>query len=129
MYAHWKRKPLEQVTAEERETAKRVVYALMYGMGPAALTGVLKCTPGEARVFLSSFLSSFPGVRAWMEQVAAAAERNGFCLTIAGRRRLLPPDQARHLAVNSVRAMRAAGASFLHSSPLCRWCRGARRTL
>jgi DNA polymerase-1 len=102
VYAHWKCKAVAAVTDEERETAKRVVYALMYGMGPSALTGVLRCSLAEARHFLSSFLSSFPAVRVWMERVAAAAERDGFCLTIAGRRRLLPPDQARHLAVNSI---------------------------
>ncbi len=100
--AYWKKKPIESVTSEEREVAKRVVYALMYGMGPAALMGVLKCSMQEARTFLSSFLSSFPEVRVWMEHTAEEAERKGYCITMSGRRRLLPADQARYLAVNSV---------------------------
>jgi DNA polymerase-1 len=99
---YWKKKPVESVTPEEREITKRVVYALMYGMGPAALKEVLKCSLDEARVFLSSFLSSYPQVRVWMEEVQSAAERNGYCVTISGRRRILPADQARHLSVNSV---------------------------
>ena len=103
VFAHWKRKSVDAVTAEEREISKRVVYAIMYGMGAKGLMGVLKCTLSQAQTFLSSFLSSFPQVRAWMDRTVTLAVANKYVQTISGRRRLLPDaDKGRHLAVNSV---------------------------
>lgn len=116
--AHWKRKPSSQVTSEEREIAKRVVYALMYGMGPGRLSKVLKVSPQSARQFLDSFLSSFPDVQQFMDRTVRQARANGFVTTVAGRRRLLPDirnaesgDASVRQAVNTV--IQGSAADFL----------------
>lgn len=103
VFAHWKRKNVSDVTNEERELAKRVVYAILYGMGPAALSHVLKVTKQAAQQFLSSFLSSFPDLSRYMNRVSEVASSSLFINTVSHRRRSFrDADSARHLALNSI---------------------------
>lgn len=92
--AQMQRKSPESITSAEREAAKRVVYGLLYGMGPRRLSNILNVSLREASSFISSFLQSFPAVRTWMERTVEAAKRDGYVLTLANRRRPLPHIQS-----------------------------------
>lgn len=111
--ALWKAKRSADVSDSERETAKRLVYACMYGMGPDALAKQLECSLEQARRDQASFLQRFRAVNQWMVGVRADAHRHGHVVTAAGRIRLLPdavdpnaePDavaRARRQSVNTV---------------------------
>lgn len=54
-----------EVTAEEREKAKRVTYGIIYGLSPWGLAkgpGGLGIHVGQAQNLITSFLSHFSGV-------------------------------------------------------------------
>jgi DNA polymerase I-like protein with 3'-5' exonuclease and polymerase domains len=52
----WLGKKPEDVTSSERENAKRVVYGILYGMGPHALSGIINVSLTEASKFIDTFL-------------------------------------------------------------------------
>jgi DNA polymerase-1 len=54
--SRWLAKPIEQVTKQERDYSKRIVYGILYGMGAPALGGMLKISVGQAEKFISTFL-------------------------------------------------------------------------
>jgi hypothetical protein len=56
------------VTNTEREQAKRLVYGIMYGMGPNSLSEILDVTKKEAKEFIDSFLQSYPEVNEFIEE-------------------------------------------------------------
>ena len=51
-----------QVSAEQRNQAKRLAYGLLYGMGPMALSKELGCDQKTAADLSAAFLASLPGV-------------------------------------------------------------------
>ena len=103
--------PPAQVTLEDRNKAKKMAYAMIYGMGKAAIARELgMMNPGaenEAAKLVDSFLAALPGVRTWMQGVKAGCRATGQVRTLSGRLRRLGTrgeDQARveRQAVNSV---------------------------
>ena len=80
----------EEVTPEQRTTAKMVSYGLAYGMEAYGLAQRLAVPVDEAQGILLSFFAAFPAVQSHMEQTVAEAERTGYTTTIFGRRRPLP---------------------------------------
>ncbi|GAB5358435.1 hypothetical protein AAMO2058_000457100 [Amorphochlora amoebiformis] len=81
----------QKVTKEERNKAKTIVLALVYGMGTNALAQSLgSYSKKEAESLRSKFLRKFPGIPKFFKRVKKKAVRHGFVSTIAKRRRYLP---------------------------------------
>ena len=84
------RKAADEVSTEERERMKRIVYAIVYGVGPEALSQQLDCTVGHAKTYMAGFLRRFAGIKSFQARTIAAARTLGFVATASGRRRHFP---------------------------------------
>jgi DNA polymerase-1 len=82
--------PLDQVTREQRTSAKAINFGILYGMGPTRLARDLKISMDEAREFLDRYFREFPGVRDFQRQAVDQARREGYVTTLLGRRRAIP---------------------------------------
>jgi len=80
----------DEVTHEQRSTAKMVSYGLAYGMESYGLAQRLGVPVEEAKGILDAFFDGFPSVHAYMDQAVAEARVNGYTVTAYGRRRPLP---------------------------------------
>jgi DNA polymerase-1 len=80
----------DEVTHEQRSTAKMVSYGLAYGMESYGLAQRLGVPVEEARGILDAFFGAFPSVHDYMDQAVAEARTNGYTVTAFGRRRPLP---------------------------------------
>uniref|UniRef100_A0A3B5AE77 DNA polymerase nu n=1 Tax=Stegastes partitus TaxID=144197 RepID=A0A3B5AE77_9TELE len=101
----------DEVTSEDREHAKRIVYSVVYGAGRERLSGILGVSTEQARLFQDSFLQTYRDVQAFIQRTIQQSHKQGYVLSIMGRRRNLPninsPDwsirmQAERQAVNFV---------------------------
>jgi DNA polymerase-1 len=88
----WKGIPLDKITNEDRTAAKRLVYGIMYGMGPVSLADHLGVGQDVAKNFLSQFLTAYPAVQLFIERTKRLARARGWVRTLFGRRRLLNYD-------------------------------------
>jgi DNA polymerase-1 len=80
----------DEVTNEQRSTAKMVSYGLAYGMESYGLAQRLAVPVEEAKGILDAFFDAFPSVHDYMDHAVAQARTNGYTVTIFGRRRPLP---------------------------------------
>lgn len=80
----------DEVTHEQRSTAKMVSYGLAYGMESYGLAQRLGVPVEEARGILDAFFDAFPSVHDYMDRAVADARANGYTITVFGRRRPLP---------------------------------------
>ncbi|MBR5700923.1 MAG: DNA polymerase I, partial [Oscillospiraceae bacterium] len=79
-----------QVTSLMRSRAKAVNFGIVYGISDFSLAQDLHITRSEARAYMDSYLERFSGVRAYMKETVERAKRDGYAVTMFGRRRYLP---------------------------------------
>ena len=102
------------VAEEQRDRAKAISYAILYGAGPGKLMQDLGCSIEEARKLIKGWHKAHPGVGEFTEQTLHEARQTGFVETLGRRKRFLPHIKA---ADRAERARRAAGAG---RAPLAR---------
>ncbi|MCS7350882.1 MAG: DNA polymerase I [Anaerolineae bacterium] len=82
--------PLDRVTDEQRNFAKRINYGLIYGMSAHGLAQQLGISRREADRFIQQYFAAFPQVKAYIEAIKEQAARQGYVETLLGRRRYFP---------------------------------------
>lgn len=80
----------EDVTPEQRRKIKAMNFGLAYGLSAYGLSQQLTITPAEARELMEEYFAIFGRVRDYLQQVVAAARKEGHTETLLGRRRHLP---------------------------------------
>ncbi|MGV8001929.1 DNA polymerase I [Photorhabdus temperata subsp. temperata] len=88
--------PLEQVTSEQRRSAKAINFGLIYGMSAFGLSRQLGIPRGEAQRYMDLYFERYPGVLAYMERTRKQAEEQGYVETLDGRRLYLPDIKSRN---------------------------------
>src|SRR6187455_1742975 len=88
--------PLDQVSADQRRSAKAVNFGLIYGMSAFGLAKQLGIPRGTAQEYIDLYFARYPGVKRYMEQTRAQAKAQGFVETVFGRRLYLPDINARN---------------------------------
>ncbi len=82
--------PLEDVTADQRRTAKMINFGLLYGMEAFGLADRLGISREEARGHIDTYFDQFEDVKQFMADVVTRARNDGYTTTLFGRRRYLP---------------------------------------
>ena len=89
---------LDEVTDDQRRSAKAVNFGLIYGMSAFGLGQQLGVTRHVAQGYIDRYFERFPAVRAFMDRVRAQAHADGFVETVFGRRLYLPDIGVRNHA-------------------------------
>lgn len=82
--------PTEEVTANQRRTAKMINFGLLYGMEAFGLADRLGIGRDEAKEHIDVYFSQFHQVKEYMSSVVTTARNLGYTTTLFGRRRYLP---------------------------------------
>ena len=77
---------IDDVTQDQRRSAKAINFGLMYGMSAFGLTRQLGIPRGEAQEYLDTYFARYTGVRDYMDNIKAQAKEDKFVETIMGRR-------------------------------------------
>jgi DNA polymerase-1 len=105
------KKPIEEVTSEERQIGKGVNFLTAYGGGPHKLSNTTGISVEEARHMIDQYYKQFSGLTEWKRQVIESGRKKGYVSTLYGRRRRLPDlnsddeftrSRAERQAVNAV---------------------------
>jgi DNA polymerase-1 len=88
--------PPEQVSADQRRSAKAINFGLIYGMSAFGLAKQLGMDRGQAQQYVELYFQRYPGVKAYMESTRELARRQGYVETLFGRRLYLPDIKARN---------------------------------
>lgn len=79
----------------ERKAMKVVVLAVMYGMGPGALSDMLDISMDEARRFMDDFFKKMPSIQRWIKEAQDFAKKNGYVWMDKQQRKRRLPDARR----------------------------------
>ncbi len=87
---------LEDVSADQRRSAKMVNFGLIYGMSAFGLASRLGIERGAAQQYVDLYFRRYPGVKAFMDRMRAQVRERGYVETVFGRRLYLPDIRARN---------------------------------
>jgi DNA polymerase I len=85
---------LDEVTGEQRRSAKAINFGLIYGMSAFGLANQIGVSRGEAGETIERYFEKYPGVRTYMDETQALADEKGYVETLFGRRLYLPDIHA-----------------------------------
>ncbi len=77
---------IDDVSQDQRRSAKAINFGLMYGMSAFGLTRQLGIPRAEAQEYLDTYFARYTGVRDYMDNIKAKAKEDKFVETIMGRR-------------------------------------------
>lgn len=80
----------DEVDVNMRSRAKAVNFGILYGMGPQRLARETGVTLNEAKDFIAKYFAAYPGIKGFTEGLKESASKNGYTLTLMGRRRPVP---------------------------------------
>lgn len=82
-------KPMDEVTDEERQLAKMVNFAVIYGSSPQGLAKRLNRSEEEMEAFVNAWFDIYPFVKRFEQQILMQARTQGYIMTPFGRVRHL----------------------------------------
>ena len=85
---------LDEVTTEQRRSAKAINFGLIYGMSAFGLAKQLNIPRHEAQKYMDLYFERYPGVLEYMDSTREGAKEKGYVETVFGRRLYLPDIKA-----------------------------------
>ena len=82
--------PEEKITYKQRQLAKTLNYAIIYGVSVHRLAEIANLSFLQAKEFMSRYFAQFKGIREFIDESIQQARENGYAETLFGRKRFLP---------------------------------------
>ena len=104
------KKPIEEVTSEERRRAKTANFGIIYGISAFGLSQRLRIPRSEAKQLIDGYFESYPKVKKYMDDVVNNAREKGYVETLFGRRRYLADIDSRNANARALAERNAINA-------------------
>ena len=104
------KKPINEVTRDERTKSKRANFGIIYGITVFGLAERLDIPRDEAKMLIDGYFETFPQVRDYMEKSKEVARQQGYVTTLFGRRRYLPDINSQNSVVRGFAERNAINA-------------------
>ena len=104
------KKPIDEVTRDERTKSKRANFGIIYGITVFGLAERLDIPRDEAKMLIDGYFDTFPQVHDYMEKSKEIARQKGYVTTLFGRRRYLPDINSANATVRGFAERNAINA-------------------
>ncbi len=99
--------PIEEVTKEQRSSAKAVNFGIVYGISDYGLSEQLGIPVKEAKKYIEQYLEKYTGIQKFMEDIVEVAKEKGYVETMFHRRRYIPELKSNNYMVRQFGARAA----------------------
>ena len=102
--------PLDEVSGDQRRSAKAINFGLIYGMSAFGLAKQIGVDRKQSQAYIDRYFERYPGVLAYMERTREQAAQQGYVETLFGRRLYLPDINAKNQALRKAAERTAINA-------------------
>ena len=110
------KKPIEEVTKDERRKAKTANFGIIYGISVFGLAERMNVDRREAKELIENYFATYPDIHAYIERSKEEARNNGYVTTLFGRKRFLPDINSRNAVVRGYAERNAVNAPIQGSA-------------
>ena len=82
--------PFDEVTPLQRRNAKAVNFGIVYGISSFGLSQGLSISRAEAAEYIKAYFKTYPGIKIFLDGLVSSAKKEGYAITMYGRRRPVP---------------------------------------
>ncbi len=82
--------PIDEVTKEQRSSAKAVNFGIVYGISDFGLANQIGVSNKQAKEYINQYLEKYAGIKHFMDDIVESAKAKGYVETLFGRRRYIP---------------------------------------
>ena len=82
--------PIDEVTKEQRSSAKAVNFGIVYGISDFGLSEQLGISRKEAKKYIEQYLEKYNGIKQFMDDIVEETKQKGYVETLFHRRRYIP---------------------------------------
>lgn len=93
--------PIEEVTPDQRRSAKAVNFGIVYGISAFGLSEQLGIPRKEAASLIEEYFQQYPDINKFIQDSIECARKVGYAVTLLGRRRYLSDINSRNAAARS----------------------------
>ncbi|MGJ8660821.1 MAG: DNA polymerase I [Bacteroidota bacterium] len=108
--------PLDEVTRDQRSSAKAVNFGIIYGQGAFGLAQNLGISRTEAKGIIDGYFEQYGSIKTYMDKAVNDARENGYVETIMKRRRYLPDISSANAVVRGFAERNAINAPIQGSA-------------
>ena len=101
---------LDEVTSDQRRSAKAINFGLIYGMSAFGLAKQIGVDRKQSQAYIDRYFTRYPGVLRYMEDTRAQAAEQGYVETLFGRRLYLPEIHSKNAAMRKAAERTAINA-------------------
>ena len=110
------KKPIEEVTKDERRKAKTANFGIIYGISVFGLAERMNVDRREAKELIDNYFETYKGVYEYIEKCKQEAKANGYVETIFHRKRYLPDINSHNAVVRGYAERNAVNAPIQGSA-------------
>jgi DNA polymerase-1 len=82
--------PIDEVTKEQRSSAKAVNFGIVYGISDFGLSEQLGISKKQAKRYIEQYLERYSGIKKFMDNIVEETKEKGYVETLFHRRRYIP---------------------------------------
>ena len=110
------RKPIEEVTKDERRRAKVANFGIIYGISVFGLAERMNVSRPEAKILIDNYFETYKSVAEYIEKCKQEAKLKGYVETIFHRKRFLPDINSHNAVVRGYAERNAVNAPIQGSA-------------
>ena len=110
------KKPIEEVTKDERRKAKVANFGIIYGISVFGLAERMNVDRREAKELIENYFATYSGVQQYIEKCKQEAKEKGYVETIFHRKRYLPDINSHNAVVRGYAERNAVNAPIQGSA-------------
>ena len=88
--------PFDEVTDQQRSSAKAVNFGIIYGISAFSLSDDLGITTAQAAAYIQNYFDRYPSVKGFLDGCVQSAKDKGYGETLFGRRRAIEELRAKN---------------------------------
>ena len=81
--------PIDEVTKEQRSSAKAVNFGIVYGISDFGLSEQLGISKKQAKKYIEQYLEKYSGIKEFMDKIVEETKEKGYVETLFHRRRYI----------------------------------------
>lgn len=108
--------PVDQVTSDQRRSAKAINFGIIYGISAFGLSNQLGISKSQAQAYIDAYFQRYPGIKTYMSNTIQQARSTGYVTTLLGHKAYINGLEDRNYAVRNYAERQAINAPIQGSN-------------